>query len=141
MKEKQILKKSIDLLYGKNPKDLTLLYDSKNKKIGVCHKGFVMYLFDPEGFPLKADVEKLPNIMALLDRYDYKPAMKTGMIEHKGTILTRLESTDRTIHCHVQTELLKLFEEPRFEIKGRKEVIRVYEDDELKGIVLPVNVP
>lgn len=143
MNEKNILKEVINSLYGKNPKQDVRYVSGKAGK-GFCLQTNRVYIF-PEDVPIiLADNREPMNLDKLtpdIDTYhrvtsitylDYCP-----LGQKKKYTLAKLEAGNKT--AFMNKDYMKHFDNPTYFIKGRKDIIQVYEEGILVALVLPVN--
>lgn len=83
------------------------------------------------------------KLLKLLNENDYTPAKLTGFskdveIYHKKVNCLQIKN-DTTV-CYVQKAFLKYFEPDEIRIKSPVDIVRIYENGELAGGVLPIKV-
>lgn len=136
MKKAQIYKKAVDILF--KTKHNSLRYAFSEDWAGITFDGCQMYFVPKKEFLFATDPEKqymnLDNLLPK-DLSDYRPATVECVVQDGKKQYAKLVS-DRNI-CYVNMDYLKFFEEPRYEIRGERNIVLVYEFGILVGIVCP----
>lgn len=142
------IKKVYDEIIGAWLKDGRLILGRHEDKILFSAEGFKAFILTENEFPF--DYEKIldgreamnsSTVKDLLRESDHEEAWKTGdmRLTKRGTQVFKI-ANEKT-HAWVDVKLLNAFEKDcTFKIKGPKNQVFVYEDEVLRGFVMPTRI-
>ena len=129
-------------------KELLNLYYKTDKKIyaQIVHDkvyvsdSYRVWILKYDDFMLDMNKLKTTDLAHFFNEDGYIPAYKENrLVEYKdGTIGVYLTSEESDFEVLINKKYLDMFENYTLKIKGEREPVLVYENDEVVGLVLPM---
>lgn len=134
MKLAKINKEFLDLYYKK--KLVAYELDEENGKVYLTDS-YRMYIINYEDFIFRFDLFRRVTLKPLLSEDGYNEAEFTNNFKSINGIIYRMIRNDNN-ELYVNNKYLDLFDNFTLKIKDNKSPVLVYENEELKGLVLPI---
>lgn len=148
LKVQQNLLKAADARDGWKHKDFHVAYSVTDDRVWVCPEGYWMIGIPKDQFYLNVDkiwkdFQPFKTETFLKDTWDLKPAVDTNTTIQVTEFKKKLNLHKFVVdgeEVYIQEKYLEFFDpDAHFEGRNSKAPLYVYENDELVGLILPVN--
>lgn len=148
LKVQQNLLKAADARDGWKHKDFHVAYSVTDNRVWVCPEGCWMMGIPKDQFYLDVDkiwkdFQPFKTETFLKDTWDLKPAVDTNTTIQVTEFKKKLNLHKFVVdgeEVYIQEKYLEFFDpDAHFEGRNSKAPLYVYENDELVGLILPVN--
>jgi hypothetical protein len=109
--------------------------------VWITTNGFVGYYLHKKELPLNYDDFVKTDMFKRFSEKDYQEAYNTKEFKITDKKITAVKIKNESSSVWVDSKFLKNFEnDATFKIKGNWDIVFVYENDVLRGLIMPLNI-